>query len=105
MRFMPMGRPIRPRPSNPIFVEPTVGFNRDLLGISQTRFGFCTKRGDDCSRIAGWKQRSENFSAKPISRQRETARCKPNIVKAGCPQVGQEELPIGTVFTSGGRQG
>src|SRR6266852_8181491 len=31
MRFMPIGRPIRPRPINPIFVWPTAGFKRGLL--------------------------------------------------------------------------
>src|SRR6266849_3818041 len=31
MRFMPIGRPIRPRPINPIFVGPTTGFMRGLL--------------------------------------------------------------------------
>src|SRR5713226_5794713 len=28
---MPMGRPIRPRPINPIFLGPVVGFKRGLL--------------------------------------------------------------------------
>src|SRR6266849_4207971 len=32
MRFMPMGRPIRPIPINPIFVGRTAGFKRGLLG-------------------------------------------------------------------------
>src|SRR2546425_4013112 len=31
MRFMPIGRPIRPRPINPIFLGPAAGSKRSLL--------------------------------------------------------------------------
>src|SRR6267378_2731577 len=57
-RFMPMGRPMRPRPMSPIFLAAAADSKGDLLRRRQTWSAslFCSKRGDDCSGIAGRKQ-------------------------------------------------
>src|SRR5258708_17772288 len=52
MRFMPMGRPIRPRPMNPIFLGPVEGSKTCLLESgARAAHSFRLKREHDCSRI------------------------------------------------------
>src|SRR6266581_3737171 len=68
MRFMPIGRPIRPRPINPIFLGPAAGSKRSLLecgGREARRYfpqkeetivaelGGRSSEGDVCERSGG----------------------------------------------------
>src|SRR5713101_5977560 len=57
-RFMPMGRPMRPSPMSPIFLGAAADSKKaSSKAAGAKRAGVCSKRGDDCSRIAERKQR------------------------------------------------
>src|SRR6266481_4311067 len=63
MRFMPMGRPIRPRPMNPIFLGAPADSKECLLKAAYAyRIHIQLKSGNDCSRIARRKWRIEIWS-------------------------------------------
>src|SRR5437667_10044870 len=74
MRFIPIGRPIRPRPINPIFLGPAAGSKRSLLecgGREARRYfpqkeetivaelGGRSSEGDVCERSGGLGQLRE----------------------------------------------
>src|SRR6266568_4107069 len=62
MRFMPMGRPIRPRPMNPIFMGAPADSKECLLKAAYARrIHIQLKSGNDCSRIARRKWPRETW--------------------------------------------
>src|SRR5437899_2767519 len=66
IRFLPIGRPIKPSPINPIFFVPaddSKGGLLELAGPMQACAFLEKKRGHDCSRILIRKQSRESFES------------------------------------------
>src|SRR6266478_4413836 len=62
IRFMPMGRPIRPRPMNPISLGAPADSKECLLKAAYAyRIHIQVKSGNDCSRIARRRWRRETW--------------------------------------------
>src|SRR5260370_13481556 len=63
MRFIPIGRPIRPRPINPIFLGPAAGSKRSLLecGGREARRYFPQKEETDVAEFGGGSSEGEGL--------------------------------------------